>query len=48
MSQIFDRASRQGLISPNRCSGTTWAVMAGMVVLLGLTGTTVASAEQTP
>lgn len=48
MSQIFSRARRQGSISPNRRLGTTWAVMAGMVALLVLTGTTVASAEQTP
>ena len=48
MSQIFSRACRQGSISPNRRLGTTWAVMAGMVALLVLTGTTVASAEQTP
>lgn len=48
MSQIFNRTSGQSSISPNRRLGTTWAVMAGMVALLVLTGTTVASAEQTP
>jgi hypothetical protein len=48
MSQIFNRASSQGSISPNTRLGSTWAVMAGMVALLVLTGTTVASAEQTP
>ena len=48
MSQIFNRASTQGLISPKTRLGTTWAVMTGMVALLVLTGTTVASAEQTP
>jgi phospholipid transport system substrate-binding protein len=48
MSQIFNRASRQGSISPKTRLGATWAVMTGMVALLVLTGTAVASAEQTP
>ncbi|HSL06143.1 MAG TPA: hypothetical protein VK901_21710 [Nitrospiraceae bacterium] len=47
MSQLFNRASSQGSISPNSHLGTTWVVMAGMVALLMLIGTTVVSAEQT-
>ena len=48
MSQLFNRASGQGSISPKTRPGTTWVVMAGMVALLVLAGTTVVSAEQTP
>jgi phospholipid transport system substrate-binding protein len=48
MSQIFDRASSHGSVSPNRRLGTTWAVMTGMGALLVLAGTTVVSAERTP
>lgn len=48
MSQISNRTSSQDSISPETRLGTTWAVMTGMVALLMLTGTTLASAEQTP
>jgi len=48
MSQLFNRTSTQGSISPQTRLGTTWAVMTGMVALLVLAGTTVVSAEQTP
>jgi phospholipid transport system substrate-binding protein len=48
MSQLFNRTSNQGSISPNGHLGTTWVVMIGMVALLVLIGTPVAAAEQTP
>jgi phospholipid transport system substrate-binding protein len=48
MSQISNRTSSQGSISPKTRLGTTWVVMAGMIALLVLTRTTVASAEQNP
>ena len=38
MSQIFNRAPRQGSISPKTRLGTTWVVMTGMVALLVLPG----------
>jgi phospholipid transport system substrate-binding protein len=47
MSQTFNHAASQGSINHNRHPGTTWVVMAGMVALLVLIGTTVVSAEQT-
>jgi phospholipid transport system substrate-binding protein len=48
MSQLFNRTSGQGVISPNTHLGTTWVVMVGIVALLALIGTPVVSAEQTP
>ena len=48
MSQLFNRTSGQGVISPNSHLGTTWVVMVGIVALLTLIGTPVAAAEQTP
>jgi phospholipid transport system substrate-binding protein len=48
MSQLFNRTSGQGAISPNTHLGTTWVVMIGIVALLVLIGTPVVSAEQTP
>jgi phospholipid transport system substrate-binding protein len=46
--ETSNRGTSQGSISPTTRLGTTRAVMAGMVALLVLTATTVASAEQTP
>ena len=48
MSQLFNRTSGQGVISPNSHLGTTWVVMVGIVALLTLIGTPVVSAGQTP
>jgi phospholipid transport system substrate-binding protein len=48
MSQLFNRTSSLGSISPNKRLGTTWVVMISMVALLALIGTPLVSAEQTP
>jgi phospholipid transport system substrate-binding protein len=47
MSQLFNRTSSQGSISPNRRLGTTYVVMIGIVALLALIATPAISAEQT-
>ena len=47
MNQIANGTARTGAISSETRLGMIWAVMAGMVALLMLIGTTMASAEQT-
>lgn len=47
MSQRSNGTASTGAISSETRLGMTWSVMAGMVALLMLIGTTVASAEQT-
>ncbi len=47
MSQRCNGTASTGAISSETRLGMTWSVMAGMVALLMLIGTTVASAEQT-
>jgi phospholipid transport system substrate-binding protein len=47
MNQLSNGSARTGSISSETRLGRTWVVMAGMVALLMLIGTTMASAEQT-